>query len=91
MSQPFDHTVLIFQTWKELRLPDPASWSLKWNGTIHVNQRAKMPNTVSANRETCKSAENALAPYYMVTSEEKQIDTHSRMEWQMYSQIMFGD
>ena len=39
-----------------------------------------MPNTVSANRETYKSAENALAPYYMVTPEEKQIDTHSRME-----------
>ena len=22
--------------WIELRLPEPASWSLKWNGTIHV-------------------------------------------------------
>ena len=39
-----------------------------------------MPNTVSANIETYKSVENALAPYYMVTPEEKQIGTHSRMK-----------
>ena len=57
--------------WNKLRLPDPASWSLKWNGTIHVNQRAKLPN-----RETCKSGKNLCAPYYMATAEEKQIDMH---------------
>ena len=39
-----------------------------------------MSNTVSANRETYKRVENAGTSYYMVTPEEKQIDTHSRME-----------
>ena len=64
---------------KELRLPDPASWSLKWNSIIHVNQRSRLPNEVKAKRETCKSAENMHAPYNMATAEEKQIlqvDTH---------------
>ena len=50
---------------------------------LHVNQRARLPNEVKANRETCKK-ENAFAPYYMATPEEKQIDTHLKMEWQMY-------
>ena len=60
LPRPFDHTILIFQMWKELRLPDLALWSLKWNGTIHVNQRARMPNKVKANRVTCKSAEKRV-------------------------------
>ena len=46
--------------WKELRLPDPASWSLKRNDTIHVDQRASLPNEVKANRETYKSAEKCV-------------------------------
>ena len=31
-----------------------------------------------------KVRKNACALYYMATLEEKQIDTHSKMEWQMY-------
>ena len=56
--------------WKELRPPDPALWSLKWNGTIHVNQRVRLPNEVKANRETYKSAEKrafTMLASYMAT------------------------
>ena len=88
LPQSFDHTVLIFQMWKELRLPDLASWSVQWNSTtLYVNQRARMPNKVKANRETglskCRKA-RVHHTQYMATPEEKQIDTHSKMEWQMY-------
>ena len=43
-----------------------------------------LANKVKANRETCKSAENVLASCYMTTPEEKQIDTHLKIEQQMY-------
>ena len=42
--------------------------------------RARLSNKVKANRATSKSSENMSAPYYMVTPEEKQIDTHPKME-----------
>ena len=50
--------------WKESRLPDPVSWSLKWNGIIHTDQRVRLPNDVKANRETCKSVVIMSAPVY---------------------------
>ena len=52
---------------------------LKCNGIINVNQRARLPNEVKANRETYKSVEKCMCiilavPTYMATPEEKQID-----------------
>ena len=41
--------------WKELRLPDPVSWSLKQNGIIYVNQRVRLP-TKTRSRLTEKLA-----------------------------------
>ena len=53
--------------------------------TIHVNQKARLPYKVKAKRETYKSAKLGKilyvhATYYMATPEEKQIDTHLKME-----------
>ena len=81
------HLIALFKYFKcekELRLPDPASLSLQQNGTIHVNQRVRLPNEVKANRETCIVWKNACASYYMpgqqsqATPEEKQI--HIRIQ-----------
>ena len=73
-------TVLIFQTWKELRLPDPASRSLKWNDTIHVNQRARLPNEVKANRKACKSAEKCMCTILYGNTWRK-ANRHTLQKW----------
>ena len=63
--------------WKELGLPDSASWSLKWDDSVHVNQRARLPNEVKTNREICRSVENVHTLYYMATPDENQIDSYA--------------
>ena len=89
------HLIALFKisSVKKLRLPDSAPWSLKWDGIIHVNQRARLPNEVKAKRETCKSAEKrecTIATSYMETLEENQINsyTHPEMECQCMSNVL---
>ena len=73
-------TVLTFQTKKELRLPDLASCSLKWNDTIHVNQRARLPNEVKANRKACKSAEKCVCTILYGNTWRK-ANRHTLQKW----------
>ena len=44
----------------------------------------KEPGEVKDNRETWKSAEKCMCTILYGNTKEKQIDTHSKMEWQMY-------
>ena len=62
--------------WKELGLPELASWSLKWNSTIHVNQRARLLNEVKTNRETCKNAEKRACTILYGNTKRKRIDMY---------------
>ena len=59
-----------------------ASRSFKWNGTIHVNQRAMQ---AAKQRQGQRNLHKCGKMYvhrnsYMVTPEEEQIDVHLKME-----------
>ena len=57
------------------------------NSDMVPSMLIKEPGCQTRSRLTEKLAKvrkNGCAPYYMATPEEKQIDTHLKMEWQMY-------
>ena len=77
------HLIALFKYFNVLWLPDPQGPFSEMVPSMLIIQRARLPKKVKGNRE--RLAERHMHhKKYMATPEEKQIDTHLKMEWQMH-------
>ena len=77
--------------WKELKIPDLGPWSLKWNDTIHVNQRVRLPNKIKVNWETYKVWKTCVHhTSYMATRTRRKVNKYASENFLEVNPVMMN-